>query len=279
MSAVWAAFRGDLERPVRSGTERNGDDMKIAVLGATGTAGSRVVRRLKDENVDVVAVSRASGVDLVTGDGLVDALAGVDAVVDASNALPPNGSMEWGEALTTATRNVVDACGRRKVSRLVFLSILGAEDPVFDEFPYCVAKREQESIIGESGLNATIVKTTQWYEFATNPAAVVFHDDRVEVQDWLVQPVAADTVADVLVREALDTSGGGQVLIAGPERIRLPELARRRLKTLGDERPVHAIEPDLPVLAEGALLAWERAKVMGPGLEEWLASLRRETTR
>ena len=72
MSAVWAAFRGDLERPVRSGTERNGDDMKIAVLGATGTAGSRVVRRLKDENVDVVAVSRASGVDLVTGDGLVD---------------------------------------------------------------------------------------------------------------------------------------------------------------------------------------------------------------
>lgn len=184
-----------------------------------------------------------------------------------------------GEALTTATRNVVDACGRRKVSRLVFLSILGAEDPVFDEFPYCVAKREQESIIGESGLNATIVKTTQWYEFATNPAAVVFHDDRVEVQDWLVQPVAADTVADVLVREALDTSGGGQVLIAGPERIRLPELARRRLKTLGDERPVHAIEPDLPVLAEGALLAWERAKVMGPGLEEWLASLRRETTR
>src|SRR5690606_11205592 len=82
--------------PVRSGTERNGDDMKIAVLGATGTAGSRVVRRLKDENVDVVAVSRASGVDLVTGDGLVDALAGVDAVVDASNALPPNGSMEWG---------------------------------------------------------------------------------------------------------------------------------------------------------------------------------------
>ncbi len=109
--------------------------MKIAVLGATGTAGSRVVRRLKDENVDVVAVSRASGVDLVTGDGLVDALAGVDAVVDASNALPPNGSMEWGEALTTATRNVVDACGRRKVSRLVFLSILGAEDPVFDEFP------------------------------------------------------------------------------------------------------------------------------------------------
>src|SRR5690606_14289249 len=117
MSAVWAAFRGDLERPVRSGTERNGDDMKIAVLGATGTAGSRGVRRLKDENVDVVAVSRASGVDLVTGDGLVDALAGVDAVVDASNALPPNGSMEWGEALTTATRNVVDACGRRKVSR------------------------------------------------------------------------------------------------------------------------------------------------------------------
>ena len=248
--------------------------MRIAVLGATGTAGSRVVRRLNAENVSVVAVCRANGVDLVTGEGLVDALSGVEAVVDASNAFPPDDSMDWGEALTRATRNVVDACARQRVPRLVFLSILGVEDPAFDEFPYYLAKREQESIVSGSGLDVTVVETAQWYEFATNPAAVTFYDDRIEVQDWLVQPVAADTVADVLARESLSPSGENPVSITGPEKVRLPELARRRSRALGDERPVHTVEPYLPALSGGALLAPEKARTLGPGLEEWLASLR-----
>lgn len=94
--------------------------MKVAVIGATGTAGSRVVRRLKKEGVSVVEVSRSKGIDLISGDGLVEALVGVDVAVDASNAFPSDESMELGEALTTATRHVVDACARQGVSRLVF---------------------------------------------------------------------------------------------------------------------------------------------------------------
>ena len=196
--------------------------MKVAVIGATGTAGSRVVRRLEAEDVPVVEVSRSRGVDLISGEGLADALVGVDAAVDASNAFPTDESMELGEALTSATRHVVDACARQGVSRLVFLSILGVENPVFDNFPYYVAKRKQEEIVGNSDLDATILKTSQWHEFATNPAAVTFRDDEVLVQDWLVQPVAADTVADVLVREATSPSSGASCPSPDPRRSACP---------------------------------------------------------
>ncbi len=247
--------------------------MKVAVLGATGTAGSRVVARLREKGAEVVEVSRATGVDLVSGEGLSRAMSGADTVVDASNAFPPDDSMSWGQALATATRNVVAACREQNVSRLVFLSIAGIEDPVFDRFEYYLAKREQEEIAGGGGVDVTFVKTTQWYEFAANPAAVSFHDDRVEVQDWLVQPVSADAVADVLVREVLEPSGRGLVLIAGPDQIHLPELARRRLEVLGDRRPVQATEPYLPELSQGVLRAPAEAEIVGPNTEEWLATL------
>ena len=248
--------------------------MKVAVLGATGTAGSRVVRRLKAEGVSVVEVSRSRGVDLVGGKGLADALAGVDAVVDASNAFPADESRGLVETLTAATRNAVDACAARGVARLVFLSILGVENPVFDDFPYYVAKRKQEEIVGNSGLDATILKTSQWHEFATNPAAVTFRDDEVLVQDWLVQPVAADTVADVLAREATSPPSESVVSITGPEEIRLPELTGRVLETLEDRRPVRATEPALAALSDGVLLAPEYAEVVGPDVDTWLGSLK-----
>lgn len=247
--------------------------MAIAVMGATGTAGSRVVQRLGAKGIDVVEVSRSNGIDLVTGEGLTAALAGVDAVIDASNAFPPDDAMQWRRALTTATRNVVDACTKQGVSRLVFLSIAGVEKPAFDQFDYYLAKREQEEIVDSSGLNATLVKTSQWFEFSTNPAAVRFHDDRVEVQDWLLQPIAADTVADILVGEVLEPSNARRILITGPEQIRLPELTRRRLEKLGDTRPVQTTEPYLPELSEGVLLAPAEARVLGPDVEGWLATL------
>jgi uncharacterized protein YbjT (DUF2867 family) len=243
-------------------------------LLAVGAAGSRVVQRLKARDVPVVEVSRSRGVDLISGEGLAAALAGVDAVVDASNAFPTDESQELVETLTTATRHVVDACAAQGVARLVFLSILGVENPVFDSFPYYLAKRRQEEIVGDSGLDATILKTSQWHEFATNPAAVTFRDDEVLVQDWLVQPVAADVVADVLVREATSPSSGSLLSITGPEKIRLPELTGRVLEALGDRRPVRTIEPALAALSEGVLLAPEDAEVVGPDVDAWLRSLK-----
>jgi len=247
--------------------------MRIAVLGATGTAGTRTVSLFAKNGISVVAVSRSTGVDLITGEGLNEALHGVDVVIDASNTFPQDETMGLHEALTSATRNVVNNCAAQRVGHLVFLSIAGVEDAVFDDFPYYVAKRAQEGIVNESPIRSTIVKSTQWHEFATNPAAVTFLDGEVLVEDWLIQPVAADTVAEVLVETALNPPGSLVKTITGPEKIRLPELTSRMLARSGDPRKVRVGAPPLEALSEGVLIAPAHATVVGPDISTWLALL------
>lgn len=247
--------------------------MRIAVIGATGTAGSRTVAKLNDRGISPVEVSRSTGVDLITGDGLREALEGVDVAIDASNAFPPDESVGLHEALTSASRNVVEACASQRVGHLVFLSISGVDNPVFDDFPYYLAKRAQDEIVAASPVPSTVVKSTQWHEFATNPSAATFDDDEVRVEDWLVQPVAADTVADVLVEAALGRAGMGTRTITGPEVVRLPELTTKLLDRLGDARPVRVTAPALPALSEGVLLAPDHAAVLGPDVDTWLHTI------
>ena len=244
----------------------------IAVIGATGTAGSRVVARLKARGLAVVEISRAHGVDLVSGQGLSRALEGADVVIDVSNPAPADRWSDVSQTLTRATRNVVGACAAHEIQRLVVSTIAGIEDPVFDGFPYCEAKRIAKEIVLESPVPATIVKSTQWYEFATNPVAVICNDGEVIVEDWLIQPVAADSVADVLVEAALAQTPMPRT-ITGPAPMRLPELTSKLLARQGDGRRVRAVQPELPGLAAGALLASDGATVIGPDIETWLHTL------
>jgi uncharacterized protein YbjT (DUF2867 family) len=244
----------------------------IAVIGATGTAGSRVVARLKARDVGVVEISRGRGVDVVSGRGLFEALAGVDVVIDVSNPMPADQRCTVTQTVATATRNVVGACAARDVRRLVVLTVAGVEDPGFDGFAYYEAKRAAKAIILDGPVPATIVKSTQWYEFAANPAAVSSHDGEVTVQDWLIQPIAADTVADVLVEAALGQTHPPRT-IAGPEAVRLPQLTSKLLARQGDDRRVRAVPPALGALASGALLAPDGAVVIGPGVDAWLNTL------
>ncbi len=239
----------------------------IAVIGATGTAGSRVVARLKARDVAVVEISRRHGVDVVSGRGLYEALAGVDVVIDVCNPEPERSDI--GQAVTTATRNVVGACAARDIQRLVVSTVAGVEDPVFDGFPYYEAKRAAKAIVLDSPVPATIVKSTQWYEFATNPAAVRSQDGEVVVEDWLIQPIAADTVADVLVEAALGQTHPPRT-ITGPEAVRLPKLTAKLLAQQGDNRRVRAVPPPLGALGTGALLASDGAVVVGPDVDTWL---------
>ncbi|MDF0586073.1 NAD(P)H-binding protein [Tsukamurella sp. 8F] len=243
--------------------------MRIAVIGATGTAGSLTTAAARRAGHEVVEISRSTGVDLHTGAGLAAALEGVDAVIDASNAFPTDPDQDVVEAFAIATSHVVAACAAAE-AHLVHLSIEGIDLPDFDGFAYYLAKREQERIIRESGVSSTIVRSAQWFEFATNPAAVSFTDDRVTVQDWLVQPIAAETVARVLVDEC-GTRGAARS-IAGPEAIALPELTARVLAAHGDERPVESVPAALPGLSRGILLARDGAELLGPDLDAWLAA-------
>lgn len=96
--------------------------------------------------------------------------------------------------------------------------------------------------------------------------------NEVIVEDWLIQPLAADTVADVIVEAAL-----GQIpaprTITGPDAIRLPELTSKLLAQQGDSRQVRVVEPAVVALGTGALLASGQAIVVGPDVETWLQTL------
>jgi uncharacterized protein YbjT (DUF2867 family) len=244
----------------------------IAVIGATGTAGSRVVARLKSRDVTVVEISRTHGVDLISGQGLSRALEGADVVIDVSNPVPADRWSDIGQTLITATRNVVGACAGQEIQRLVVLTIAGIEDPTFDGFPYYEAKRVAKEMVLASPVPTTIVKSTQWYEFATNPVAVTCNDGEVTVEDWLIQPIAADSVADVLVEAALGQTHVPRT-ITGPAAMRLPDLTSKLLARRGDGRHVRAVQPELPGLAAGALLASDGARVIGPDIDTWLHTL------
>jgi nucleoside-diphosphate-sugar epimerase len=158
--SVWTAISGVL--PIGGYGKRGDTTTTIAVIGATGTAGSRVTARLKARDVAVVEIARAYGIDLVSGDGLPEALEGVDVVIDVSNPVPANDHSDIKDTITTASRNLVGACVSKGVQRLVVLTIAGIEKPEFDKFPYYVAKRAAKEIVLDGPLPATIVNSTQW---------------------------------------------------------------------------------------------------------------------
>lgn len=242
----------------------------IAVIGATGTAGARVVARLRARDVAVVEVSRAHGIDLLSGEGLYRAFKDVDVAIDVSNPVADDGQPTNPQAFTTASHNLMGVCAAREVQRLVVSTMAGIDDPVFDGVPFFEAKRAAKEILLDGPVPTTVVKSTTWYESATGPAGPVTCDgDEVIVEDWLIQPIAADTVADVIVETALGQTPTPRT-ITGPNTIRLPELTTKVLAQQGDSRPVRAVQPAVGALATGALLAPDRAIVLGPDLDTWL---------
>jgi uncharacterized protein YbjT (DUF2867 family) len=209
--------------------------MKITVVGASGLIGTKVVDLLTAEGHDVVAASRASGVDVLTGDGLAEALSGADALVDVVNS-PSFEDDPVMEFFTKSTINLVDAAKRAGVGHYVCLSIVGA-----DELPdsgYMRAKVVQEKVITESGIPYTVVRATQFAEFTDAITASMTVGDEVRVPDALIQPVAADKVAAEVARAAVAAPLGGIVNIGGPEKISFEQMARAVLADRAEDTTV-----------------------------------------
>ena len=209
--------------------------MKITVVGASGLIGTKVVDLLTAEGHDVVAASRASGVDVLTGDGLAEALNGADALVDVVNS-PSFEDDPVMEFFTKSTTNLIDAAKRAGVGHYVCLSIVGA-----DELPdsgYMRAKVVQEKVITESGIPYTVVRATQFAEFTDAITASMTVGDEVRVPDALIQPVAADKVAAEVARAAVAPPLGGIVNIGGPEKISFEQMARAVLADRAEDTTV-----------------------------------------
>ena len=209
--------------------------MKITVVGASGLIGTKVVGLLEGEDHEVVAASRSSGVDVLTGDGLAGALSGANVLVDLLNS-PSFEDDPVMEFFTASTTNLVAAAKAAGVSHYVALSIVGVDG--LPDSGYMRAKVMQENIITESGLPYTILRATQFAEFTDAITDSMTVGDEVRVPDALIQPVAADEVAAAVARAAVAEPLNGVANIGGPEKISFERMARDALARRGDDKRV-----------------------------------------
>lgn len=209
--------------------------MKITVIGASGQIGSRVVRLLTEAGHDVVAASLSSGANVLTGEGLAEALSGADALVDVVNSP----SFEDGPVLdffTTSSRNLVTAVKETGVGHYVALSIVGTDG--LPDSGYMRAKVAQEKNITESGLPYSIVRATQFQEFAEAITGSLVVGDEVRVPDARIQLISVDDVAGEVAKVAQGAPLNGIVNIGGPDKFSFADMARAVLAKQGDDKPV-----------------------------------------
>jgi uncharacterized protein YbjT (DUF2867 family) len=245
--------------------------MRIVVIGGSGLIGSKVVAQLAEQGHDAVAADLKTGVNTLTGEGLGQALAGAQVVVDVSNS-PSFEEPAVLDFFTTSTRNLLAAAKAAEVRHYVALSVVGTQR--LTESPYMRAKIAQENLITQSGIAYSIVHATQFFEFVQSIADSATVDGVVHLPSALIQPMAADDVASAVCRTALGEPINGTIEVAGPEQYAMNELIEEGLRLKRDSREVVA-DPEAryfgAVLDERTLVPGEHAQIFGTRFEDWSA--------
>ena len=247
---------------------------RIAVAGGTGLAGRRVVESVRHLGAEPVVIARSSGVDLTTGTGLDQVLDGVDAVIDVTNIVTQNRRRATA-FFETSTRHLLEAEERQGVGHHVLLSIVGIDRVGLG---YYRAKHAQETLVRQGPVPWTILRSTQFHEFAgqmlgDGPVAVV--------PSMLSRPVAAWEVADELARLATAAAAGMAPEISGPREERVPDMARRLASARG--RRTLVLTAPLPGatgrgMRTGGLLPTHPGPRGTLTFDEWLDDATRPTT-
>jgi len=209
--------------------------MKIVVIGGSGLIGRNLVKRLREGGHDAVAASPASGVDTLTGAGLAEALKGAQVVVDVTNS-PSFEDAAVLKFFETSARNLLPAEAAAGVGHHVALSVVGADRA--PDSGYMRAKVAQEKAIKAATVPYTIVRATQFFEFIGAIADGSTEGKTVRLPPALMQPIAANDVAAALADISVGRPLNGTIEVAGPEAIRMDELARRFLSAKQDPRQV-----------------------------------------
>jgi uncharacterized protein YbjT (DUF2867 family) len=244
--------------------------MRIAIAGGAGVVGSYTADAAEYAGHDVVSLSRRTGVDVKSGEGLDSALDGVEVVIDTLNPSSIRASVATAFFVATS-RNLQEVSARRGVQHIVTLSIVGID--LVPGYGYYEAKLAQERAVAQGPLPATILRATQFYEFPAQVMAVTRRGPIAMVPRIRSQPVAARTVGEHLVRLAVEQPGGTHEL-AGPDVHDIAELARRIVAARGAKlRVVSAALPGKAAkrMRAGALLATAATTIDGPTFDEWLA--------
>src|SRR5438128_5484705 len=201
--------------------------MKIVVIGGTGLIGSKTVAILRQGGHEVVAASPNTGVNTITGEGLKEAMAGTQVVIDLANS-PSFEDRVVLEFFETSGHNLHAAEAAAGVRHHVALSIVGTDRT--SENGYFRAKVAQEKLIEASGIPYTIIRSTQFLEFLSGIAASSTDGSTVRLSPGLFQPIAADDVAAIVADVALAAPRSCIVEIAGPERGPFHEIVAGYLK-------------------------------------------------
>ena len=234
----------------------------IAVTGATGRLGRHIVDVLEAQGHDVVPISRSTGVDVITGEGLADALSGVESVIDSATQPTPDQHAAT-EFFTTAAHNIQEAGERAGVQRIVVVSIVGT-----DRFSggFLAAKHAHEQAMLAGSIPVQILRATQFHEFVQQMVEWGTQGDVVYVPKTRTQLVAARSVAEALA-DMVNGAEHGQ-RSNGAAMVRL--LISQRDEPMRVEEVTNAADPDHELLENGALLPGPDATLAGPTFDEWL---------
>jgi uncharacterized protein YbjT (DUF2867 family) len=244
--------------------------MKIVVIGGTGLIGSKVVDRLRKRGHEVLAAAPSSGVNTLTGEGLDEAMARTDVVVDVANS-PSFEDRAVLDFFETSGRHIFAAETKAGVKHHLALSVVGTDRLAASG--YFRGKIAQEKLIRASGVPYTIVHSTQFFEFLNSIVKSGAAGTEVRLSTALIQPIASDDVADAVTDYALGTPLNDTVEIAGPDAFSLSDLVQRFLTVIQDPRKV---VPDIHApyfgaeLEEGTLLPADQARLGPVDFQSWV---------
>lgn len=235
--------------------------MKILVIGGTGLTGRLVTKKLANLGHQVIIGSPSHGVDLMTGEGLSQALENTEIVIDLSNSSSPEEENAI-HFFQTAGKNLVKAELAANIRHHLVLSIVGTDDAL--EIGYLRAKKYQEDNIKNSGIPYTIIRSTQFYEHTDAIIAVQGQGDEVFVSKIDYQPIALEDVTDYIVRFALEEPKNGTVEIAGPIKANMDDFVAKYIAITGkhirvvsddDSKYMHLVVPKSLLVPAGAYCA------------------------
>lgn len=243
--------------------------MKVVVIGSRGRIGERLVRNLRQEDLRVVEASRSTGVDSFTGVGLDAALDGAKVVIDVTNVSPDDGDAAM-RFFETSSRNLLEAGRRAGVRHHVVLSIVGTDGLLASG--YFRGKKLQEEMAAGSGIPFTILRSTQFFEFISGVVQAGTQRD-IRIAPALVQPIAGEDLADMLADAVFSDPFNGMLEVAGPERLRLDEVAVEIATAQEDPRRIvaDAAAPYFGAeLGEHSLLPGAGARIATLTFDDWL---------
>lgn len=209
--------------------------MKAVIIGGSGLIGKKLVQRLRELGHEAVAASPTLGVNVITGEGLANALTGAQVVVDVSNSPSFIDSAVY-DYFNHSSRNLIKLESSLGIKHHIVLSIVGTERLLAGS--YFRAKLAQENLIKSSPISYTIVRSTQFFEFIGVIAQSATDGRTVRLPPVLIQPIASDDVVSALVDTVVGEPLNDTIEIGGPESFFLDELVRLYLDNKMDERTV-----------------------------------------